>query len=69
MSASALIAWEVPAVHVSRRRNGSRVRIASAVIARQRPGTAKGFVLSMEDETGISNVILRTSSSASNKPW
>jgi len=29
------------------------------VIARQRPGTAKGFVfLSMEDETGIMNVIL-----------
>jgi error-prone DNA polymerase len=29
------------------------------VIARQRPGTAKGFVfLSMEDETGIANVII-----------
>jgi error-prone DNA polymerase len=29
------------------------------VIARQRPGTAKGFVfLSLEDETGISNIIL-----------
>jgi error-prone DNA polymerase len=29
------------------------------VIARQRPGTAKGFVfLSLEDETGIANVIL-----------
>ena len=29
------------------------------VIARQRPGTAKGFVfLSLEDETGISNVIV-----------
>ena len=35
------------------------VRIAGAVIARQRPGTAKGFVfLSLEDETGIANVIL-----------
>jgi error-prone DNA polymerase len=35
------------------------VRIAGSVIVRQRPGTAKGFVfLSMEDETGISNVIL-----------
>jgi error-prone DNA polymerase len=30
------------------------------VIARQRPGTAKGFIfLSMEDETGIANVIVR----------
>jgi error-prone DNA polymerase len=29
------------------------------VIARQRPGTAKGFVfLSIEDETGIANVIV-----------
>ena len=30
------------------------------MIARQRPGTAKGFVfLSLEDETGIANVIVR----------
>jgi error-prone DNA polymerase len=29
------------------------------VIARQRPGTAKGFIfLSIEDETGIANVIV-----------
>lgn len=35
------------------------VAIAGCVIARQRPGTAKGFVfLSLEDETGIANVIL-----------
>ena len=35
------------------------VCIAGCVIARQRPGTAKGFVfLSLEDETGIANVIL-----------
>jgi error-prone DNA polymerase len=35
------------------------VRIAGSVIARQRPGTAKGFVfLSLEDETGIANIIL-----------
>jgi len=33
--------------------------VAGCVIARQRPGTAKGFVfLSLEDETGIANVIL-----------
>ena len=39
--------------------DGTRVSIAGAVIARQRPGTAKGFVfLSMEDETGIANAIL-----------
>jgi error-prone DNA polymerase len=35
------------------------VRTAGCVIARQRPGTAKGFIfLSMEDETGIANVII-----------
>ena len=39
--------------------NNSFVRIAGCVIARQRPGTAKGFVfLSMEDETGIANIII-----------
>lgn len=40
-------------------RHNQFVRIAGCVIARQRPGTAKGFVfLSLEDETGISNVII-----------
>ena len=39
--------------------SNSNVRIAGCVIARQRPGTAKGFVfLSMEDETGIANIII-----------
>jgi error-prone DNA polymerase len=41
-------------------RDGRRVRVAGMVITRQRPGTAKGFVfLTLEDETGISNVIIR----------
>jgi error-prone DNA polymerase len=39
--------------------HGQHVRTAGCVIARQRPGTAKGFVfLSLEDETGISNAII-----------
>jgi error-prone DNA polymerase len=39
--------------------DGTPVRVAGAVICRQRPGTAKGFVfLSLEDETGIANAIL-----------
>ena len=42
--------------HIS---HGQRVRIAGCVIARQRPGTANGFIfLSLEDETGISNAII-----------
>ena len=43
-----------------RQRHGRRVRVAGAVITRQRPGTAKGFVfLTLEDETGIANIIIR----------
>lgn len=39
--------------------DGTFVRVAGAVIARQRPGTASGFIfLSNEDETGISNAII-----------
>jgi len=39
--------------------DGQYTRVAGCVIARQRPGTAKGFVfLSLEDETGISNIIV-----------
>jgi error-prone DNA polymerase len=45
---------------LARQRNGRRVRVAGAVITRQRPGTAKGFVfLTLEDETGIANIIVR----------
>jgi error-prone DNA polymerase len=45
---------------LSRGRHGRRVRVAGAVITRQRPGTAKGFVfLTLEDETGIANIIVR----------
>ena len=47
------------ACDLSRLPDGQYTRVAGCVIARQRPGTAKGFVfLSLEDETGISNVIV-----------
>ncbi len=40
-------------------RHGTTARIAGQVIARQRPGTAHGFIfLSLEDETGIANAIV-----------
>ncbi len=43
-----------------RTRGGRRVRVAGAVITRQRPGTAKGMVfLTLEDEVGLANVIIR----------
>ena len=39
--------------------NGRRLRIGGCVIARQRPGTAKGMMfMSLEDETGIANAII-----------
>jgi error-prone DNA polymerase len=45
---------------LSRARDGRRIRVAGSVITRQRPGTAKGFVfLTLEDETGIANIIIR----------
>jgi error-prone DNA polymerase len=48
------------AIDLPRGKHGRRVRVAGAVITRQRPGTAKGFVfLTLEDETGIANIIVR----------
>jgi error-prone DNA polymerase len=48
------------AVDLPQARPGRRVRTAGMVITRQRPGTAKGFVfLTLEDETGVANVIIR----------
>ena len=48
-----------PAAGLAALASGQRVRVAGAVVVRQRPGTAKGFVfLSLEDETGIANAIV-----------
>jgi error-prone DNA polymerase len=47
------------AVDLLRLPDGLHVKAAGAVICRQRPGTAKGFLfLSLEDETGIANAIV-----------
>ena len=49
----------VPSSKLASLPDGTFVSVAGAVIARQRPGTAKGFVfLSLEDETGIANIII-----------
>jgi error-prone DNA polymerase len=49
----------VRAADLKRVPDGTFVRIAGAVIARQRPGTASGFIfISGEDESGISNAII-----------
>jgi error-prone DNA polymerase len=40
-------------------KNGARVTVAGLVLVRQRPGTAKGVIfMTLEDETGIANVIV-----------
>jgi len=48
------------AAELTRLPDGKRVKTAGAVIVRQRPGTAKGFVfLTLEDETGMCQAIIR----------
>jgi error-prone DNA polymerase len=48
------------ACDLEKRRHGSYVLVAGAVVVKQHPETAKGHVfLSLEDETGISNIIIR----------
>ena len=49
----------LPAAKLEPHPSGRWVKVAGAVITRQRPGTAKGFVfLTLEDETGVSNVVV-----------
>jgi error-prone DNA polymerase len=50
-------------------RDGSRAATAGVVIVRQRPGTAKGFLfITLEDETGISNLIVTPDRFQQNRP-
>ena len=50
----------VSAAELLQHADGERVTAAGAVIVRQRPGTAKGFVfLTLEDETGMLQAIVR----------
>jgi error-prone DNA polymerase len=47
------------ATELEHARPGEIVKVAGAVIVRQRPGTAKGFLfISLEDETGVANIIV-----------
>ncbi|ADL02260.1 error-prone DNA polymerase [Brevundimonas subvibrioides] len=40
------------------RRGGSTVRVAGVVLVRQRPGKGNAIFVTLEDETGVSNVVL-----------
>jgi error-prone DNA polymerase len=49
----------IPCAALDGTRDGRRVRIGGVVLVRQRPGTAKGVVfITVEDETGIANLVL-----------
>ena len=50
----------VPACFLKTIPSGKTIRIGGSVIVRQRPSTANGFLfVSLEDETGISNAVIR----------
>ncbi len=50
----------VTAAHLTDLPRNSLCRVGGLLVTRQRPGTAKGFVfLTLEDETGLVNVIVR----------
>ncbi len=50
----------LPAIALGEHRHGELVRVAGAIVVKQHPETAKGHVfLSLEDETGMANVIIR----------
>jgi error-prone DNA polymerase len=43
---------------IQTRRSGSQVRTAGVVLVRQRPGNGKAIFITIEDETGVSNLVL-----------
>ena len=43
---------------ISRAKHGSRATVAGVVLVRQRPGTGNAIFITLEDETGITNVLL-----------
>jgi error-prone DNA polymerase len=66
----------IPAAKLPSIPHGRIVRVAGNIIVRQRPGTAKGILfLSLEDDTGISNIVVKPELFASQRleilanPW
>lgn len=49
----------IPCDQIAAMPDRARIRVAGLVVTRQRPGTASGVIfLTLEDETGIANVIV-----------
>ena len=60
----------VPVSALEAMKDDDVVRVAGAVIVRQRPGTAKGFTfLTMEDETGMVQAIIRPDLFRKHRPF
>jgi error-prone DNA polymerase len=49
----------VPAENLARLENGARVKVAGLAITRQRPGEGTIVFVTLEDESGIANIIIR----------
>ena len=43
---------------ISRAANGTRGEVAGVVLVRQRPGNGKAIFITLEDETGVANIIM-----------
>jgi error-prone DNA polymerase len=43
---------------VSASRNGARARVAGIVLVRQRPGKGNAIFVTIEDETGVTNIVI-----------
>ncbi|GAO40447.1 error-prone DNA polymerase [Sphingomonas changbaiensis NBRC 104936] len=48
----------VPAGHLAKLKDGARVTVAGIILVRQRPGKGNVCFITLEDETGIANVIV-----------
>jgi error-prone DNA polymerase len=48
----------VPAARLRQRRDGERLTVAGIVLVRQRPGTGNVVFVTLEDETGIANLVV-----------
>ena len=46
------------AVEITARPDGARASVAGVVLVRQRPGNGRAIFLTLEDETGVANIIL-----------
>ncbi len=48
----------IACAEVGTRRSGTRIRTAGVVLVRQRPGNGKAIFITLEDETGVTNLVL-----------